>query len=45
MKVDKGGGDPVVIAAEQQRPQGIALGGGFVYWTNTFGGTVLRAPK
>jgi hypothetical protein len=45
VKVDKGGGEPVVIAAGSGRPEDLTVSGGFVYWTNALGGTVMKAPK
>ena len=38
------GAAPIVIASGLSGPDGIALGGGFVYWTNDGDGTVMRAP-
>jgi hypothetical protein len=51
VRVPKKGGDPVVIAAKQDRPNGIAVDGSFVYWTD-YGvpgieglGAVMKLPK
>jgi hypothetical protein len=38
------GAAPIVVASGQSGPTGIAVGGGYVYWTNNGDGTVRRAP-
>ncbi len=43
MTVPIGGGIPRVIASGES-PNGIAVDGASVYWTNYFDGTVLKVP-
>jgi len=44
MKVPIEGGEPVVIAADQNDPRGIAIDATAVYWANGGDGTVMSAP-
>ncbi|RLB51812.1 MAG: hypothetical protein DRJ42_16180 [Deltaproteobacteria bacterium] len=44
MRVPLGGGTAEVVAGGQDGPHGIALDGGVLYWTNDFGGTVIKMP-
>ena len=41
-KLAKGGGVPLVIAADQRQPAGLAIEDGVLYWVNQRGGTVVR---
>jgi hypothetical protein len=43
MKVPKAGGVPVAIVTNQAGPAGIALGGGFVFWTTPSTTTINRS--
>ena len=45
MKVSKKGGKPIVLARHQFHPKGIAVDDKFVYWVDSFHGSVFRAPK
>ncbi|MSP63616.1 MAG: hypothetical protein EXR72_25385 [Myxococcales bacterium] len=45
MRIDVGGGTPTTVAANQDDPQDICLDGQFVYWTNSKGGTVMKAAR
>jgi hypothetical protein len=38
------GGLPEVIATDQQRPWGLAVSGGHVYWTSRDGGAIRKVP-
>ena len=51
LRVPKAGGDPVVIAAKQDRPNGITQDAKYLYWTD-HGipgieglGSVMKLPK
>jgi hypothetical protein len=45
MKVAKAGGDPVMLASNQDQTGYLALDADFVYWTTIFGQTVMKVPK
>jgi hypothetical protein len=40
-----GAGAPSVLASGQKGPQGVAVDSDWVYWTNSLGGTVMKARK
>jgi DNA-binding beta-propeller fold protein YncE len=44
MKVPTGGGTPTTLASGQGYPDGIAVDGTSVYWTNSGSGTVMKVP-
>jgi hypothetical protein len=45
LKVPIGGGPPVTLASGQYVPQGIALDGANVYWTDYASSRVRKTPK
>jgi ribosomal protein L25 (general stress protein Ctc) len=38
-------GAPVIVADRQQAPAGVTVFGNDVFWTNSYGGTILRVAK
>jgi hypothetical protein len=44
MKIPSAGGTATTLASDQVYPQGIAVDGTNVYWTNYGDGTVMKVP-
>lgn len=45
VKISRTDGAMIVVADGQPKPWGVALGGGYVYWTNAGDNTVMAAPR
>jgi len=45
MKVAKDGGNPTAVASAQNNPRNIVADATYVYWTNFFGGNIMRVAK